>query len=75
MIDDFGLAVEEVERTRMMSQIGLTEIRSTYQRERATFDAEGDEGESEHDVQVFWQRSELAAAEIERDYPAITPRP
>jgi hypothetical protein len=71
MIDDFGLAVEEVERTRMMSQIGLAEIRSAYRRERESFDTDGGDRERESDVQVFWQRAEFAEAEIDHDYPAI----
>jgi hypothetical protein len=35
MVDDFRLALEEVERTRMMGQIGLEEIRNAYEREKA----------------------------------------
>jgi hypothetical protein len=71
MIDDFGLAVEEVERTRMMNIIGLQEIREMYKRERAVFDANGGDKQREADVQVFWQRAELARVEIENDHPAI----
>jgi hypothetical protein len=70
MIDDFGLAVEEVERTRMMSQIGLLEIRSAYQREKERFDSEGGD-QRESDVQVFWQRAAFATAESDHDHPAI----
>jgi hypothetical protein len=71
MIDDFGLAVEEVERTRMMSQIGLLEIRSAYRRERERFESEGGDHERESDVQVFWQRAAFATAESDHDHPAI----
>ena len=71
MIDDFGLAVEEAERTRAISRIGLHEIRAAYERERAALDTEGIDGRREQDVQVFWVRAEMARAEIENDYPAI----
>jgi hypothetical protein len=72
MIDDFGLAVEEAERTRAMSQIGLQEIRHAYVREKAVFDRSSGGGKGrDQDVQVFWVRSEMARAEIENDYPAI----
>jgi hypothetical protein len=71
MIDDFGLALEEVERTRMMSQIGLEEIRHAYERERADFDANGGDQQREDNVQAYWERAELARIEIENDYPAI----
>src|ERR1044072_2365848 len=71
MIDDFGLAVEEVERTRMMNVIGLQEVRNAYEREKATFDANGGDRQREDEVQTLWQRAELARAEAERDYPAI----
>ncbi len=71
MIDDFGLAVEEAERTRAIGRIGLHEIRAAYERERAALDAEGIDARREQDVQVFWVRAEMARAEIENDYPAI----
>jgi hypothetical protein len=71
MIDDFGLAIEEVERTRMMSQIGLEEIRHAYDREKADFVANGGDQQREYEVQVFWQRAELARAAAESNYPAI----
>jgi hypothetical protein len=71
MIGDFGLAVEEVERTRMLNVIGLEEIRRAYEREKADFDANGGNDQREHEVQVFWQRAEMARVERENDYPAI----
>lgn len=71
MIDDFRLAIEEVERTRMMGQIGLEEIRKAYEREKADFDANGGDRHRESDVQVYWERAELARIEAENDYPAI----
>lgn len=71
MVDDFGLAVEEAERTRAMSQIGLQEIRQAYDREKATFEMSTGDAVREQDVQVFWVRAEMARAEIENDYPAI----
>lgn len=71
MIADFGDAVEEVERVRMMNLIGLNEIRHSYQRKKAEFDRVGGDDQREHEVQVFWQRAELARAEEENHYPAI----
>lgn len=71
MVADFGVAIEEIERTRMMSILGLHELRKTYERERADFDAEGGDQQREHEVQVSWQRAELAGAEIANDYPAL----
>lgn len=71
MIDDFGLAIEEAERTRAMSQIGLQGIRHAYDREKAVFDKSSGGRGREQDVQVFWVRAEMARAEIESDYPAI----
>lgn len=71
MIDDFGLAVEEVERTRMMNIIGLQEIRESYKHAKADFDAHGGSRQREDEVQTFWQRAELAQVEADRDHPAI----
>jgi hypothetical protein len=71
MVADFGDAVEEVERVRMMNVIGLNEIRRFYEREKAEFDSTGGDDQREGDIQVFWQRAELARAEEENDYPAI----
>ena len=71
MVADFGDAVEEVERVRMMNVIGLNEIRRFYEREKGEFDTAGGDDQREHEVQVFWQRAELAQAEEENGYPAI----
>ncbi len=71
MVADFGDAVEEVERVRMMNVIGLNEIRRFYEDERGDFDTAGGDDQREHEVQVFWQRAELARAEEENGYPAI----
>jgi hypothetical protein len=71
MVADYWAAVEEIERTRMMSQIGLEEIRRAYDRAKADFDANGGDQQREHEVQVLWQRTELARAEIDNDYPAL----
>ncbi len=71
MIDDFGLAVEEAERTRAIGQIGLLEIRASFERERAALEADATDHRRGQDVQVFWVRAEMARAEIENDYPAI----
>lgn len=71
MVADFGDAVEEVERVRMMNVIGLNEIRCFYEREKVEFDSAGGDDRREGDVQVFWQRAELARAEEENGYPVI----
>lgn len=71
MVADFGAAVEEVERVRMMNVIGLNEIRRFYEREKDEFDSTGGDDQREQDIQVFWQRAELAQAEEENGYPAI----
>jgi hypothetical protein len=71
LVADFGDAVEEVERVRMMNVIGLNEIRRFYEREKADFDATGDDDRREYEVQVFWQRAEMARAEEENGYPGI----
>lgn len=71
MVADFGAAVEEIERTRMMAMIGLHEIRRFYQREREEFDKTGGNQQREYDLQVYWQRAELALAETENGHPSI----
>lgn len=71
MVADFGDAVEEVERVRMMSVIGLNEIRRSYAREKGDFDRAGGDDQREHEVQVLWQRAEMARAEEDNGYPAI----
>lgn len=71
MVGDFGAAIEEVERARMMSILGLLELRNAYEREQAEFDANGGDQQREHEVQVYWQRAELARAEIESGHPAL----
>ncbi|MGZ3382321.1 MAG: hypothetical protein ACXVBB_18935 [Isosphaeraceae bacterium] len=71
MVADFGAAIEEVERTRMMAIIGLQEIRRFYQREREEFDKNGGNQQREYDLQVYWQRAELAQAETENGHPSI----
>jgi len=71
MVADFGAAIEEVERTRMMAIIGLQEIRRFYHREHADFDRTGGDRRRECDLQVYWQRAELAQAEIENSHPSI----
>jgi hypothetical protein len=70
MVADFGAAIEEVERTRMMAIIGLQEIRRFYQREREEFDRQGDQ-QREYEVQAYWERAELAQAEIDNGHPSI----
>lgn len=70
-IGDFNDTLEEIERTRMLAQIGLQEIRKSYEREHADFKANGGDQQREHEVQVFWQRAEMARIEIETDCPAI----
>ena len=55
----------------MMNLIGLNEIRRFYEREKAEFDNAGGDDQREHEVQVFWQRAELARAEEENGCPAI----
>ncbi len=71
MIADFWAAVEEVERTRMMGILGLHELRRFYECEKKDFDASGGDQQREHEVQIFWQRAELARAEIENGHPAL----
>jgi hypothetical protein len=71
MVADFGAAIEEVERTRMMGVLGMHELRRAYERERADFDANGGDQQREHEVQVYWQRAELARTEIEKGHPAL----
>jgi hypothetical protein len=71
MVADFGDAVEETERVRMMSLIGLNEIRRSYECEQADFDSAGGDDQREYEVQVLWQRAELARAEEENGCPAI----
>jgi hypothetical protein len=77
MIDDFGLAVEEAERTRAMSRIGLVEVKAAYERERADFEEHGGDEGREHEVQVFWQRAEFATVESEVEHlaPALRDPP
>jgi hypothetical protein len=71
MVADYWAAVEEVERTRMMGILGLHELRRAYEREAKDFDATGGDRRREHEVQVYWQRAELARAEIENNHPAL----
>lgn len=71
MVADFGAAVEEVERTRMMAIIGLQEIRRFYQREQEEFDKQGGDQQREYDLQAYWERAELAQAEIANGHPSI----
>jgi hypothetical protein len=71
MIADFGAAVEEAERTRMMGILGLHELRQFYERAKEEFDRTGGDQQQEYEVQVYWQRAELARAEIENGHPAI----
>jgi hypothetical protein len=71
MVGDFGAAIEEVERTRMMGILGLRELRKAYEREQAEFNANGGDQQRKHEVQVYWQRAELARAEIESGHPAL----
>lgn len=71
MVADFGAAIEEVERTRMMAIIGLQEIRRFYQREQEEFDRQGGDRQREHDLQAYWERAELARAETENGHPSI----
>ena len=71
MVADFGAAIEEVERTRMMAIIGLQEIRRFYYREHEDFDRTGGDRQREYDLQAYWQRAELAQAEIENGHPSI----
>lgn len=71
MVADFGAAVEEVERTPMMAIIGLQEIRRFYQREQEEFDRQGGDQQREYDVQTYWERAELAQAEIDNGHPSI----
>lgn len=71
MVADYWAAVEEVERTRMMGILGLHEIQRAYEREKKHFDETGGDRQREHEVQVYWQRAELARAEIENSHPAL----
>lgn len=71
MVADFGGAIEEVERTRILGILGLHELRNAYERERADFDANGGDRKREHDIPVYWQRAELARVEIESGHPAL----
>lgn len=71
MVADFGAAIEEVERTRMLGMIGLRELQKTYEREQAEFDASGGDQRRKDEVQVYWQRAELARAEIDGGHPAL----
>lgn len=54
-----------------MSQIGLGELQRAYEREQADFDANGGDQGREHEVQAYWERAELARAEVQNDYPAL----
>ncbi len=71
MVADFGAAIEEVERVRAMGILGLHELRKAYEREQEEFDANGGDEQREHEVQVYWQRAELAKAEIDSGHPAL----
>jgi hypothetical protein len=71
MVADYKVALEEIERTRMMSILGLPEICRTYEREKAEFDATGGDAQREGEVQTYWARAELAKAEIDNGHPAV----
>jgi len=71
MVADFGAAIEEVERTRMMAIIGLQAIRRFYQCEQEEFDRQGGNRQREYDLQAHWERAELARAEINNGHPSI----
>lgn len=55
----------------MMSIIGLNDVRRLYKREKEEFDRVGGDKQREADVQVYWQRAELARAEIESGHPSL----
>ena len=73
MIDDFWAALDEAERTRAWSILGLNEVRDAYEREKSDSSLEGTplEAAKGGQLQAIWERSEVAKAEIANDYAAL----
>jgi hypothetical protein len=71
MVADYQAAIEEVERTRMMSILGLHEIRRCFEREREDLEESSTDPNRENEIQTYWERAELAQAEIDQGHPSI----
>jgi hypothetical protein len=71
MIADFWAAMEEADRARIIGILGLHELQRGLKREQESFNAKGGDEQAEYELQVHWQRAELARAEIENDHPAF----
>lgn len=70
MIADFHDAMEEAERTRTLSLMGIRELAGLYEREVARRDASSP-GIERETAQTYWARSEMAKADIEAGSPGI----
>jgi hypothetical protein len=75
MVADFQDAMEEAERIRELGVWGLYELRRSLEREEAECGvSREDSGVAQSEarkLQAAWERSEMARAEIENEYPHL----
>lgn len=75
MVADFWQAMEEAERVRLLSILGLHELRHALEREEARLGFSRDDENLSDEVlrtlQAAWERSEMARIEIENGHPHL----
>lgn len=75
MVADFWLAMEEAERVRFLSILGLDELRHALEREEARLGVSRQDADLFDDVartlQAAWERGEMARIEIETGHPHL----
>jgi hypothetical protein len=74
-VGDYWVAMEEAEQTRMLSVLGIYELRGVlerYEREHGVSRGDADLDPSHRgEMQALWERAELAAAAIATDFAAV----
>lgn len=73
--DDFRHSIEEAQRTRELGYLGLRELAGCYERERDRLEVSSAGTElntwQRSKLQGYWERSEMAKAELENDAPHL----
>jgi hypothetical protein len=74
-VGDYWEAIAEAERTRMLSVLGLYELRGVLERYESehgvSYGASDLDAAQRGEMQALWERAELAAAAIATDFAAI----
>ncbi|HEX6700569.1 MAG TPA: hypothetical protein VF101_07540 [Gaiellaceae bacterium] len=75
MVADFWIALEEAERARFVSILGLDELQHVLEREEARLGISRNDKDLAEDMvrtlQAAWERSELARIDIENGHPHL----